>query len=120
MQLLLNWILSAVVIAVAAFILPGVTVDNVAALLVAAVVLGVINAIIKPIVLLLTLPLNILTFGLLTFVINALLVLLASAIVPGFTVTGFWWALLFSIVVSLITTFLYTWGRPTAPLKNNF
>lgn len=63
---------------------------------------GLINAIIRPILILLTLPLNILTLGLFTLVINALLIMLAAAIVPGFTVQGFWWALLFGLVLAVI------------------
>lgn len=106
MSILINWVVSAVAILVAAYLLPGVTVSSFTAALVVAVVLGVINAFIKPILLLLTLPINILSLGLFTFVINALLIILVANLVPGFKVNGFWWALLFSIVLSLINSFL--------------
>jgi putative membrane protein len=73
-----------------------------------ALILGLINAFIRPVLILLTLPLNILTLGLFTLVINALLILLAAAIVPGFSVQGFWWALLFGLVLAVISYALGT------------
>lgn len=106
MGILISWLVSALAILVTAYVLPGVHIANFFTALVTAVVLGIINSILKPILLLLTLPINILTLGLLTFVINALLVLLAAQIVPGFVVDGFWWALAFSIVLSLVNTVL--------------
>ena len=87
---------------VSAYILPGVHVQNFWTALVVALVMGVLNILIKPLLVILTLPITIVTFGLFLLVINALMVLLASRIVPGFTVDGFWWAVLFSILVSLI------------------
>jgi putative membrane protein len=106
MKTLLSWFISALIIMTASYLLPGVHVENFMAALVTAVVLGIINLFIKPFILLLTLPITLLTFGLFALVINAVLILLASNIVPGFTVDGFWWALLFSIVVSFINAFL--------------
>lgn len=111
MKILINWLVSSLAILVAAYILPGVRVSSFTSALVAAVVLGVINAFIKPILLLLTLPINILTLGLFTFVINALVIILTANLVPGFKVDGFWWALLFSIVLSLINAFLHQMGK---------
>ena len=102
MSLLVHWLIYAVAIVITAYLLPGVRLSGFFAALVAALVLGLVNTFIKPLLLLLTLPLNILTLGLLTFVINALLILLTSSLVPGFVVTGFWWALLFSLVLSII------------------
>jgi putative membrane protein len=86
--------------------LPGVIVEGFISALVLAVVLGAINMFLKPILVLLTLPINILTLGLFSLVINALLIMLASAIVPGFSVSGFWWALAFSLVLSIVTAVL--------------
>ena len=105
--LLFNWIISALAIVVAAYLLPGVAVELFAAF-VAAVVLGFINAVVRPILLVLTLPINILTLGLFTFVLNAALILLTSRIVEGFTVENFWWALLFSLVLSIVN---YVFGK---------
>lgn len=104
MGLIINWLVSAIIILIAAYILPGVHVANFWTALVVAVVLGVLNILIKPLLIVLTLPITLVTLGLFLVVINALMVLLASRIVPGFQVDGFWWALLFSIVVSLINT----------------
>ena len=106
MSLLLTWFLSALAVLVASYVLPGVHVSGLFAALVVVVVLGLINLVVKPLLLLLTLPVNILTLGLFTFVINAALILLASKIVEGFAVDGFGWALLFSVVLSLVNAVL--------------
>lgn len=107
MNILINWIVSALVIVAAAYLLPGVHVAGFTTALVAALVLGIINAVLKPILVALTLPINILTLGLFTLVINAVLVMLATSLVSGFTVDGFGWALLFSILLSVINAFLH-------------
>jgi len=102
MSFLVHWLVRAVAIIITAYLLPGVRLSGFFAALVTAIVLGLVNTFIKPLLLILTLPLNILTLGLLTFVINALLIMLTSSIVPGFVVSSFWWALLFSLVLSII------------------
>jgi len=102
MKLIFEWFISAVAIGVTSYILPGVSVANFITLLVLAVVLGVINTFVKPIVVALTLPLTVVTLGLFLLVINTALILLAGSIVPGFVVNGFWWAFLFSIILSLV------------------
>lgn|SRR3989344_4738160 len=106
MRLISYLLINALAIFIASYILPGVNVDNWVTIFIVAIVLGAINAIIKPILIFLTLPLTIITLGLFTFVINALLVMLTSYLVSGFTVDNFWWALLFSLVISLISSFL--------------
>ncbi len=110
-ELLINWLVAAVAVGIAAYLLPGVALSGFLAALVTALVWGFINAFLKPLLLVLTLPLNIMTLGLLTFVINALLVMLTSLIVPGFTVASFWWALLFSLVLSLVNAGLFALSR---------
>lgn len=102
MNALITLLLSGIVVAISSYVIPGVTVENFLTAIVVAVVLGIVNAVIKPILVVLTLPINLLTLGLFTFIINALMVMLAGAIVPGFTVDGLLAALLFSIVVSLV------------------
>jgi len=102
MTFLIHWLIYAVAIVITAYLLPGIQLSGFSAALVTALVLGLVNTFIRPLLLLLTLPLNILTLGLLTFVINALLILLTSSIVPGFVVAGFWWALIFSLVLSVV------------------
>ncbi|MDP3836827.1 MAG: phage holin family protein [bacterium] len=102
MNLFIQWLVSAVAILIAAYILPGVGLSGFWAALVLAVVLGVLNLLIKPLLILLTLPINILTLGLFTLVINALIIMLASGITPGFQVGGFLNAFLFSLLLALI------------------
>ena len=98
---LIHWIISAIAILAAAYLIPGVEVTLFGAF-VLAIVLGLFNVFLKPIISLLTLPLTIISLGLFSLVINAGLVLLASLIVPGFSVHGFANAFLFSIIISLI------------------
>lgn len=106
MSLLLNWLISAIAIIISAYILPGIKVPNFTTALVVALVLGILNAVIRPLLLLLTLPVNILTLGLFTLVINAVIILLVASLVPEFQVNGFLAALLFAIVLSVINSLL--------------
>ena len=111
MNILFNWFISALVILVSAYLLPGVHIDGLTTALVVAIVLGILNVVIKPILFILTLPVTILTLGLFTFVINAFLILLTTKLVPGFKVDGFWWALLYSVLISLISGFLRSYDK---------
>ena len=106
MGLLLKLLLNAGVVFVAGYLLEGVMVDSFIAALVAALVLGILNAVIKPILIILTLPITIVTLGLFTLVINTVIVLLTAWLVPGFDVLSFWWALGFSLLISIISWFL--------------
>ncbi len=106
MRLVTLLLINGFAVFIAAYILPGVSVESFVTALVVAVVLGVINTFIKPLLLLLTLPITLITFGLFAIIINGLMVLLASAIVPGFHVENFLWALLFSLVISLVSSLL--------------
>ncbi len=101
MNILLKWLVSTVAVMLTSYLLPGVTLTGFWAALWTALFLGLVNAFIKPLLVLLTLPINIVTLGLFTFVINAALILLASSVVKGFFVEGFWVALLFSVILSL-------------------
>lgn len=103
MNLLITILLGGIAVFVTAYILPGVHIKSFASALVAAVILTLVFVVVKPILVVLTLPINILTLGLFTLVINALLVLIVSSVVPGFEVKGFWWALLFWLILSLIS-----------------
>ena len=100
--LIVRFIVNGVAVIVSAWLLAGVTLENAVTPWVAALVIGLINTFIRPIIMLLALPLRVITLGLISLVINALLILLAAAIVPGFTVANFWWALLFSIVLTIV------------------
>ena len=106
MSILINWLVSALAILATAYLLPGIHIASFTTALVVAVVLGIINAVVKPILLILTLPISIITLGLFTLVINAAVIILTSYLVPGFKVDGFWWALFFSIVLSIVNWFL--------------
>lgn len=110
MKALLHWVIGALAILVASYIVPGIIVTPLVAFIV-AIVLGALNLFIRPVILLLTLPLNILTLGLFSLVVNALLVLLTSYLVPGFLVIGFWEAFLFALVLSIINWVFNSWGR---------
>ncbi|GAA0779738.1 phage holin family protein [Castellaniella ginsengisoli] len=105
-MLLLVWILNAVALLVVAYILPGITVASFGSALIAALVLGLLNAVVKPLLILLTLPLTIVTLGLFLLVLNALVFWFAGSILKGFQVDGFWWAVIGAIVYSLVSTAL--------------
>lgn len=101
---LASWIVSALAIFAIALYLPGFHVNSFTTALIVALVLGIVNAVIKPILVILTLPITILTLGLFTFVVNAVLIILVSKIVPGFTIAGFFPALIAAVVLWLINT----------------
>lgn len=108
MKLLFQWFISVVAILIAAYLVPGVTVTLPGAL-VAAVVLGALNLSIRPILLILTLPITILTLGLFSLVINAFLVMLVSYLVQGFFVIGFWNAFFFALVLAIVNWVFHLW-----------
>jgi len=110
-KILANWILNALSLFIVSKILRGITLESFESALIAVVIIGLINALIKPILLLLTLPINILSLGLFTFVLNALLLILASNVVPGFEIDGLLTAILGSILLSLITMILQSFVR---------
>ncbi len=111
MKVLIHLFLSALAVFVTARLLPGVTLDGYTTALVVAVVLGVVNAVLRPALLFLTLPINILSLGLFTFVIIGGLVELVSFLVPGFRVASFWWALAFALVLWVINGFFHLVGK---------
>ena len=100
---ILRWLIASVAIIFTGFLVPGVTVASFWTALWLAIFLAVINIILKPILIVLTLPINILTLGLFTFVINAILILIASSVIKGFEINGFWVAMLFSVVLSIVS-----------------
>lgn len=106
MRLLLNWVLSAVAVWIVAQVVPGVHVNGAAAALIAALAIGLINATLGALLKVITFPLTLLTLGLFWFVINALMLELASALVPGFQVRGFLAAFIGAIVLSLVNLVL--------------
>jgi len=103
---LVHWLVVALGLAVATYLVPGVSVASGSALAVGALVLGLVNAVVRPVLTLLTLPLTLLTLGLFYLVVNAAAFGLAAALVPGFTVASFWSALFGALVVSLVSWFV--------------
>jgi putative membrane protein len=110
MRLITHLVLAALAIGIAAYLLPGVSVTLLGALIL-AVVLGVVQTFIKPIINLLTLPLTILTLGLFSLVVNALIIILLGLVIPGFSVAGFWSALLFALILALINAFFHSFDK---------
>ncbi|HOD35244.1 MAG TPA: phage holin family protein [Syntrophales bacterium] len=113
--LLIRWLVLTAAILAASYMLQGISVTSFWSALAAAAILGVLNVILRPIIIILTLPVNILTLGLFTFVINAALLMMVSGLIPGFDVRGFWPALWGSIIISivswLLTTFISDRGK---------
>lgn len=101
MNILLRWLLNAGLLLLLTRFLPGVTVNGWYAALIAALILGLINAVIRPLIVLFTLPINILSLGLFTFVINALLFWFAASVVDGFAVSGFTSAFLGALIMTI-------------------
>ena len=120
--ILLRWLVNTLVLLGISYILPGIYFENFYAALITALVLGVINALIKPLIIILTLPINILTLGLFTLVINAALFWLVSTFVKGFYLSGFWtafWAaLIFSVVSAVIAWIDYKVTRKNPIIKS--
>jgi putative membrane protein len=108
MRLLLHWLISAGALLVLPYLLSSIQVSSFYVALIVAVILGLLNAIVRPILILLTLPVTLLTLGLFIFVINALLFWFVASFVQGFDVDGFWSALGGSIIYSLVTFILNT------------
>lgn len=102
MSLILIWILNAVSLLIVAYVLPGITVASFGSALIAALVLGLLNTLVKPVLVLLTLPITIVTLGLFLLVLNALLFWFVGSILKGFQVDGFGWALLGALIYSIV------------------
>ncbi|HEY0609957.1 MAG TPA: phage holin family protein [Chitinophaga sp.] len=107
MSFLIRLLVSALAAMLTAYLLPGVKIDNFITALILALVLAILNLLVKPVLIILTLPVTIVTLGLFLLVINAIIILFASHLVSGFKVNGFWWALLFSIVMTIINSFMH-------------
>lgn len=103
MKLLIGWALNALVLLALPYVLSGVTVTGFGSALLAALVLGLVNTLVRPVVLLLTLPINLVTLGLFTLLVNGAMFWLASRFLDGFSVAGFWWAVLAALVYSSAT-----------------
>lgn len=114
-RFLLHWVVLAAALGVTCWILPGVHVHSPLALAVAAVVLGFVNAVVRPVLVILTLPITVLTLGLFYLVVNGVAFALAAAVVPGFAVDSFGWAILGALVLGLVSWFLSSMTRDDGP-----
>ncbi len=109
-RFLVQWFITAIALWVASWILPGIHFSSTTSLLVGAIVLGLVNATVRPVMTILTLPITVVTLGLFYLVVNGLAFLLAAALVPGFAVDSFWWAVLGALVVGLVSWFIGSVG----------
>ena len=108
MKLIIKLLLTALAVLVLAEILSGVTVESYGSAVIVAVVIALLRLIVRPILVILTLPITIVTFGLFLLIINAIIILMAGYFVSGFTVATIWWALLFSLLLSLFQSVLFS------------
>lgn len=108
MGFIIRILLTGIVVVLLSYLLPGVAVDSYITALIVALVLALLNLVVKPILVIFTLPVTIITLGLFLFVINAIIILLADAFISGFATDGFWIALLFSILLSLFQSILFS------------
>jgi putative membrane protein len=111
MNIFVNILISAVAVLITGKLLRGVSIQGFGTAVAVAIVLGIVNALLGPLLLALTLPINILTLGLFTFVIIGGLVMLVAALVPGFKVASFWWALGFALVLAIVNSALHSLAR---------
>ncbi|TYB73971.1 phage holin family protein [Bizionia saleffrena] len=108
MKLIFRLLLSAIAVVVLANVLGGVSVDGYGTAIIVALVLSILNLLVKPILVILTLPITIITLGLFLLIVNAAVILLADSLISGFSVDGIWWAVLFSILLSVLQSFLHS------------
>jgi putative membrane protein len=115
MGIFIRWLILTAAIVAASYLIDGIRISGFFSAFCAAAVLGILNALFRPILFILTLPINIMTFGLFTFVINALLLKMASGIIPGFDVHGFWSAVFAALIISgvnwILSSFINEQGR---------
>ncbi len=117
MNLIIRTLLSALAVLLLANILPGISVSDFVTAIIVAVVISLLNLIVRPILILLTLPVTILTLGLFLLIINALILLLADRMIDGFEVSGLLWALLFSLLLSVVQAVLFSFLKEKEAIK---
>lgn len=119
MKLFLKILVSSLAVFFAAYILPGVYLKGFPSAIFVAIIMGLLNAFLKPLLIILTIPVTFFSFGLFLFVINALIILLTDNLLEGFSVDGFWTALFFSIIVTITTAFLEALAENKSDKKAN-
>ena len=108
MNMILRLLLNALAVIILSYLLPGVGVDSMVTAIIVALVLSILNFLVKPILIVLTLPITIITLGLFLLVINAIIILIAAHFIPGFEVTSVWWAIIFSLLLSFLQSILHS------------
>jgi putative membrane protein len=108
MKLILRLLLNALAVVILSYVLPGVGVDSMVTAIIVAVVLSLLNFLVKPILVILTLPITILTLGLFLLVINAIIILITANLIDGFQVVSFWWAVIFSLLLAILQAILHS------------
>ena len=108
MKTILRVLLTALAVVILAKVLPGVGVEGYLSAIIVAIVLGLLKLFVKPILVILTLPITIVTLGLFLLVINALIIMMADYFIPGFMVDSIWWALLFSLLLSILQSIFHS------------
>ena len=111
MMMIAQWILNALALYIVAHIVSGISLGSFGSAMIAIVIMSIVNMLVKPILFLLTLPITIVTFGLFTLILNAIMLMLVSKFTPGFHVDGLWPALIGSLLYSIIATILHTLVR---------
>jgi putative membrane protein len=119
MKVVIRLLVYTCAVLITAWLLPGVTVENFVTAVMVAISLAIINTFVRPVLVFLTIPVTVLSLGLFLLVINALIILLIGRIIPGFTVDGFWWALLFSVILSIIAA-LFGTSSTTIVRRNEY
>jgi putative membrane protein len=108
-RILLKWLINTLALLVTVYIVKGIQVTGAASLIMAAALLGILNTLIRPILIILTLPINILSLGLFTFIINGAMLWFVSLIIKGFVIQGFWPAIIGALIISLVS-WLFNWA----------
>lgn len=108
MSLILQILISSIAVYFTAWLLPGISVKSFGSSIVVAIILGLLNVFLKPLLQFISFPITVLTLGLFLLVINTVIILIASALIKSFHVENFWWALLFSIIMSIVVSILET------------
>ncbi len=108
MKLVLRLLLTAAAVVILAKVLPGVSIDSYVTAIMVAVVLGLLNFLVKPVLIVLTLPITLITLGIFLLFINAIIILLADSFIAGFDVSNIWWALLFSLLLSFLQSVFHS------------
>ena len=117
-RIAINWLALTAAIMATSYLIAGINVDGISSAFLAAAVLGILNVFLRPIALILTLPVNILSLGLFTFVINAFMLIITSKLIPGFNVNGFWAAIIGSLLISIVSWIINIFAAEKVSLKN--